>query len=182
MKALAGCPQHCRYRLLDKLTKTGVAEFRQCRASRGPLPGGADSQNHVAFGRVLTLVVAVAGHHVEIPVRIAGSGGTSCRYTGPGRHQVGTGPVVGPVPQATANLGRWGLRQQIGTVGQYGRRLDLGTGVTSSTAMYLPGAAPAVGRGAHLRLVEPATAPEQRLRGIVRNYRNLDVHLNDRLG
>ena len=98
------------------------------------------------------------------------------QITGPRWCPVGPGQAVGP---EAANLGRWGLWRQIGKVGQDDGRLDPGTGAPSGAATYLPSAPPAVGRGANLRLAKPATALEQGLRVIVRNYRSLDPHLND---
>ena len=122
---------------------------------------------------------AQAAHRGGYPGTAAGSGGAPRRCTGPRWCPVGPGQAVGPVSQATANLGRWGLWRQIGKVGQDDGRLDPGTGAPSGAATYLPSAPPAVGRGANLRLAKPATALEQGLRVIVRNYRSLDPHLND---
>ncbi len=57
------------------------------------------------------------------------------------------------------------------------RRLEPGIGAPSRWAEDLSSIAQALGGGTDLRLAEPATAAEQRLRGI---HRNLAVHLHDR--
>ena len=106
-------------------------------------------------------------HRSGYPGIAAGGGGASGRHSGSRRRPASTTTAGGSMPPATGDLGRRSLRRQTGGVGPGDRRLEPGISAPSRWTEDLSSIAQALGGGTDLRLAEPATAAEQRLRGIV---------------
>lgn len=87
--------------------------------------------------------------HISKPV---GGGGASRRPPGPGRHPARAGPAEEPLSAPTVLLGGCRLRRsQAGVLGEEAHALGPGDRAPFRTELGLPGPAPVLGRGAHLR-------------------------------
>ena len=97
-----------------------------------------------------------------------------------GTERGGSWPGWGTASRAAGHLGRQRLPgPQAGRL-PTGPRLGPGDRAPTDHRTRLPGAAPALGGGAHLRLAGTVPAVEQGLRGLAGNLRDLDPARHDR--